>query len=535
MDADDRYGTIPRMAVASAARFGDAEAIVDGDERLTFAGVADGMRKVAVALVASGIGVGDRVALWAPNSANWVRIALGVQAAGAVLVPLNTRLTADEAAYILTKSGSRALFAVEEFLGRRFLDALRRERPDLAVLRRAVETPGPGRPAPQGWLEFLDSGGPGDAAVVDRRMSAATAADASDIIFTSGTTGFPKGAILRHGASLKGYERYNTGPQIDDRDRPLIVLPFFHTFGYKAGWMLNLMVGATTVSLPTFDPEQAMQTIEREQVTYLPGSPTMFVAMLDHPARAGRDLRSLRGAVVSASTVPVELVRRLTDEMGLTCITGYGLTECHGLVSVSQPGDDPDVIASTVGRPLPGLEVRVVDGSGADVAPGQPGELLVHGYTVMSGYFDDPDLTADAVRDGWLHTGDVVVADTEGYLRITDRKKDIYIVGGFNVAPAEVERALAGLEQISQVAVIGVPDPTMGEVGVAFVVPRPGAALSPEEVLHYAVRHMANYKVPRRVEIVRELPLNATGKVLKTRLRELAESRHRSQSSGPGT
>jgi acyl-CoA synthetase (AMP-forming)/AMP-acid ligase II len=518
--ADERYGTIPRMVRASAARFGSHDAIVDGGRRLTFLDVEAEMVAVARSLLASGVERGDCVALWAPNSAAWVTAALGVLATGAWLVPLNTRLKGDEAAFILGKTDARLLFAADGFLGTGYVDAVRAVAPDLRALGDAVVLPLPGESTATGWDDFLARG----AAVPIERAEAAIAAgaaeDVSDVVFTSGTTGTPKGVLLRHGASLRGFEyigeRFGLGPG----DRYLIPTPFFHCFGYKAGWMLSLLAGATGFPLAVFDADEVLTLLERERITHFPGPPTMFTAILDHPRRDERDLRALQHAFVGAATIPAVLVGRLRDELGIgSVLSAYGLTENHALCTATAPDDPPEVVATTVGRPLPEIEVRVVDDDGDDVAPGADGEILIGGPFHMSGYYDEPEATAATFVDGWLHTGDVGALDERGYLRITDRKKDLFIVGGFNVAPAEVEKALVGLAGVAQAAVVGMPDDYFGEVGAAFVVLRDGARLTADDVVAYAREHLANYKVPRRVEIVEAFPLNATGKVLKQELR----------------
>ena len=520
MRADLQYRSIPRMAQEAARRFQDRAAVVDGDLTFSFADLERDMFDVARSLIASGVVPGDRVAVWAPNSAAWIPTALGILATGAWLVPLNTRFKGAEAAYILEKTDARVLFAVGHFLDTDRLEMLRAEAPRLRAVAGAVELPEPGSYESPGWSDFLARGsGVGDDEV-RARLDAIGPDDVSDIMFTSGTTGYPKGAMLRHGTSLRCYESFNAGYGLGEDDHHLVATPFFHCFGYKAGWMLSLMAGATTVPMSVFDGEEALRVIERERITHIPGPPTIFWSILDHPRRKEFDLSSLRTCVVSAATVPVTLLERLADELDVQPVSGYGLTENHALVSVSMPGDAPDIVATTVGRIIPDLEVRVVDDEGHDVPHGQQGELLVRGYAHMSGYYDEPEATAAVIVDGWLHTGDIVTLDERGYLKITDRKKDMYIMGGFNVAPAEVEKALLGLHGVAQVAVVGMPDEHFGEVGAAFVVPKPGAAVTPDDVVEFARERLANFKVPRRVEIRDELPMNATGKVLKGVLRD---------------
>jgi acyl-CoA synthetase (AMP-forming)/AMP-acid ligase II len=527
--ADERFGTIPGMALEGADRFGDAAAFVDQGLRLSFADVAEGLVRVGRALMAAGVEPGDRVALWAPNSAIWPVAALGVHACGAWLVPLNTRFKGDEAAYIIDRADARVLLVVDSFLETDYVDMVRKAAPSVMADRQCVTLPGPGSVHCPQWDDFLASGDKVEAGRLHSRLGALGPEDVSDVIFTSGTTGMPKGVMLRHGASLRAYEAYNRGFRLSEGDRHLIAVPFFHCFGYKAGWMLDLMMGATTYPVPVFEPESVMALIAKERITHMGGPPTIFQSILDHPQRGLHDLSSLRSVLVGAAAVPASLIVRLREDAGIAgAMSGYGLTENHALVSVADPEDPPEVIATTVGRTFPGIEVCVVDDSGNPVGPSEPGELLVRGFGLMSGYFRDPDATAATVVDGWLHTGDVATIDVSGYIRITDRKKDIYVMGGFNVSPVEVENALSGLADVAEVAVVGMPDESFGEVGAAFVVPKPGTALTPEEVRAYAREHLANFKVPRRIEIVESLPRNATGKVVKPELRrQLAETSHR--------
>jgi len=511
------------MALMNADRFGDDVAILDGDQTLTFRDVADRLLVVGRALVARGVGPGDRVALWAPNSAAWITTALGVLAVGARLVPLNTRFKGAEAAYILGKSQARTLFCANGFLGFDHVEMLRATDPAVRALRDTVLLGGEAEGVTT-WEEFISHADGVDDASVRDRTEALGPDDASDVMFTSGTTGHPKGAMLRHGASLRCYEEFNQGFALGRGDRILIVTPFFHCFGYKAGWMVALMYGATAVPVATFDPAAVLQMIEELHITHTAGAPTMFWALLDHPTRPHRDLSSLRVVTASAAYVPSELISRMRDELGTRVITGYGLTEAHGLVSVSRREDVPDLVTQWSGQVTDGAEARIVDDAGNDVPLGEQGELWVRGFQLMDGYFDDPDATRAAIdAGGWLHTGDVAYMNSDRYVKICDRKKDMYIIGGFNVAPAEVEGLLLEWDRIAGCAVVGVPDQRWGEVGVAFVVAS-GDGLSPDDVVAWAREHMANYKVPRRVVIIDALPLNATGKIVKGELRAMLRS-----------
>lgn len=526
MPAETEYRSIPRMALLNGERFAAEVAVIDSDTVLTFADVRSGMLAVGRALMAAGVGPGDRVALWAPNSAAWITTALGIHAAGAWLVPLNTRFKGNEAAYILRRTGARAVLAVDGFLGVDYLDMLRGADPSLPALGDAVTMGGDSAGA-TAWDAFLAGGHDVSESEVIARIEAIRPEDVSDVMFTSGTTGHPKGAMLRHGTSMRCYgDLYNEGFQLGRGDRILIVTPFFHCFGYKAGWMLALMVGATSVPMAVFDAGHALRMIEEVGITHTAGAPSMFWSLLDHPDRTWRDLSSLRVTLAAAAYVPVELVNRVRSDLGVTGVmSGYGLTEAHALVSYSHRDDPPDVVADWSGQVIAGTEYRIVDDDGHDVQVGERGELLVRGFQLMSGYYGDPEATAAVIdADGWLHTGDIAYADADDYIKVCDRKKDMFIVNGFNVAPAEVENVLVEWDAVAAAAVVGVPDARRGEVGVAFVVPSPGVRLTEAEVVAYARDRMANYKVPDRVEVVGTLPVNATGKVLKVELRARLEA-----------
>jgi acyl-CoA synthetase (AMP-forming)/AMP-acid ligase II len=522
MRSEVTWPSIPAMVRDAAARFGDAEAVVDRDRRVSFVELAAGVDGVARALMAAGIERGDRVAVWAPNSLEWIVAAFGVTAAGGVLVPVNTRFKGAEAAYILGRSGARVLFTVRGFLDTDYPALLVDAGASLPALERTVLMTGaPVADAQIAWDQFLDAGDGVTAADVDARVATVGPDDPSDVVFTSGTTGNPKGVVMAHGQTLRAYLDWCDWADLRTGDRYLIANPFFHIFGYKAGCLACLMRGATIVPLAVFDVTEALTLVEQERITVFPGPPTIYQSILDHPDRDGHDLSTLRLAVTGAADIPVELIRRVREELPFERIsTGYGLTEA-GTVTGSRPDDDFEHVATTVGVAWPGFEVRTIGDGGTATGPDEPGEVVVRGDTVMRSYLDDPDATAAAIdEDGWLHTGDLGVFDADGYLRIVGRIKDMFIVGGFNAYPAEIENLLLRHPQISQAAVIGVPDERLGEVGMAFVVAAPGApVLDPATVVDWARGEMANYKVPRFVEVVDDLPLNATGKVVKDELR----------------
>jgi HIP---CoA ligase len=453
-----------------------------------------------------------------------------------VVVPLSTRYKGREAAYILGHSRAGFLFASGEFLGTCYPDLLEgHELPDLRI-RVSLGNPtsvGAGGTAGSSWEqwsdweEFLTGAGRGSASdEVYRRAHSKGPEDMSDLMFTSGTTGNPKGVISAHGQSLRVFQEWSEIVGLRAEDRYLIVNPMSHTFGYKAGVLASLMRGATMIPLASFDVDAVLKVIERERVSILPGPPTLYQSLLDHPRRDDADLSSLRQAVTCAAVIPTVLVRRILEDLGFeSVVTAYGLTESCGCITACRRGDPIETIALTSGRAFSGVEVKVTDDAGQPVPTGTPGEILCRGYNVMVGYFEDAAATAEAVdEEGWLHTGDIGTMDGGGNVRITDRKKDMFIVGGFNVYPAEVENLLLQHPAVSQAAVVGQPDERMGEVGIAFVVPARGQSLGPEALTAWARAEMANYKVPRRIVMVDTLPLNASGKVIKYELRRLAQA-----------
>ena len=467
------------MVLSAADRFGDAEAVVDGSVRFTFTEIVERIRCAAGAFADLGVGKGERVAIWAPNSAEWIIAAFGLLTAGGVLVPVNTRFKTEEAGDIIARGGAKAVLVQKGFLDQDYT------------------TPA-GIPVIDVKSDFLCGGSPFDRAV--------SGTDISDIIFTSGTTGRPKGAMMNHRQTLRMYEEWATLADLREGDRYLQINPYFHTFGLKAGLIASFLRGATMLPVAVFDVEAVVDLIGRERITMLPGPPTLYHSLLTVGDKA--KLSTLRAGVTGAADIPVELVRRIHRELPFqTLMTGYGLTEA-GNVTLSRPGDSFEDVATTAGLPCEGVEVRIAD----------DGEVLVRGYGVMQGYLDDPVATADAIdTGGWLHTGDLGNLDDAGRLRVVGRKKDMFIVGGFNAYPAEIEGFLMKHPAVAQAAVIGVPDERLGQVGKAFVVRKD--AVSAEELIGWCRERMAGFKVPRSVQFLQALPLNATGKVVKDLLR----------------
>ena len=509
------------QVVRETVRFGDREALVDGDRRWSFSEVVKAVESAARSFIALGLQHGDRLAIWAPNSAEWIFSALGAQIVGGVLVPINTRFKGSEAAYVLNHSGAKFLLCDNKFLGQNYARELRDSGITLPTLEHVIDFSGATDAQCTPWQDFLAQGHSVPLAEVHERERKIMPSDLCDIIFTSGTTGKPKGVMSRHDQTIRVFTEWSSIVGLSESDRYLIVNPFFHTFGYKAGFLACLLSGATMIPVPMFDVPTVLKIVNQEKITALPGPPTLYLSILNHPERNNFDLSTLRLAVTGSAAVPVEMIRRMRQELTFTVIlTAYGLTESTGTITMCRADDDPLTISTTSGRAISDVEVRVVDQNNLEVARGTAGEIICRGYNVMPGYFENPEATAQAIdTDGFLHTGDIGIMDANGYLAITDRIKDMFIVGGFNAYPAEIENTLLTHPSIAQVAVVGQPDDRLGEVGHAFVVLRTEQTVSEQELIDWSRQCMANYKVPRHITFVDLLPLNASGKVLKYELR----------------
>ena len=503
--------TIPQVLFDQAARRPDALAIEDRDWRLNYGELAECVKQAAGIMQYMGLGHSDKFAIWAPNCAEWIIVALAGQSLGAIMVTLNTRYKGAEAADILRRSQCKLLFTVKGFLGHDYpamLDA--QDLPNLQeiiVIRDEV-----GRGAFDGFLARTG-------VAIETVTVTVADGDISDIIFTSGTTGAPKGAMTSHAQNVQVFESFTDAIGMNEDDRYLVVNPFFHSFGYKAGWLSCLIKGAAIFPLAVYDPKDVLERIERDKISVMPGAPTIFQTLLSHPDLEQHDISTLRVATTGATTIPVDLIRRMHEELGIDDVfSAYGLTESTGVVSLCQKGDDFETIATTCGRPLPGTELRLVDDNGKDVVSGEEGEIWVRGFNVMQGYLDMPEATAETITpDGWLKTGDIGTQDAKGYIKITDRKKDMVIVGGFNVYPAEIEKSLLQHPSVGDVAITGVADERLGEVTHAHIVST--AELSKDELMVWCRENMANYKVPRGVSFHEALPRNASGKVMKYMLK----------------
>lgn len=516
--------TIPTLLAERVRQHPDKAFVVEGDFTLTYGDALKAARALGCWLMNEGCLAGDRVAIWAPNCQQWIVAALGAQLIGATIVTLNTRYKGNEAADILQRSGARFLFCIDHFLNVDYPEQLASHPlPDLAgtvTITLNSQSDAFADCLKQGHA-LLETSNNNRAALEDA-ISRVEPDTLSDILFTSGTTGKAKGVVTDHGQNLRAFSAFADILGLEADDRYLIINPFFHSFGYKAGWLATLIAGATAFPLAIFDVPQVMACVARYRINVMPGPPTLFQSILDHPDFDREKLVTLSKATTGAAVIPTQLIEAMWQTLGLdTVITAYGLSESCGLVTMCRRGDAAHTIAHSSGRAIPEVEVAIQSADGDMMAAGESGEIVVRGYNVMRGYFEDSEATEQAIdADGWLHTGDVGHLDDAGNLYITDRLKDMYICGGFNCYPAEIELQIAQHPAVAQAAVVGAPDKRLGEVGVGFLVPAHGEHPDRDELIAWCREHLANYKVPRHIFWVDSLPLNATGKVLKTELRE---------------
>ena len=514
--------TIPALLRQRARATPDKPFIVDGERNFSYQATLDATRALSAWLRDAGCDPGDRVAIWGPNCHQWIIAALAAQSLGATVVTLNTRFKGEEAADILQRSGAKLLFCVDQFLDTDYPAMLASH-----SLPQLVHTVSWSLDTEDDMFCACRSAGqrlladPAFAATLSEQQDTVTPETVSDILFTSGTTGRAKGVVTTHGQNIRAFGTFADILGLDSKDRYLIINPFFHSFGYKAGWLATLIAGATAYPLAVFDVPTVMAEVEKHQINVMPGPPTLFQSLLQHPDFNAQRLASLSKATTGAAVIPTQLIEDMWQRLGIdTVITAYGLSESCGLVSMCRRGDDAQTIATTSGRAIPGVELEIHDATGAALSPGETGEIVVRGFNVMQSYFEDPEATRDTIDEqGWLHTGDLGHLDASGNLYITDRLKDMYICGGFNCYPAEIEQQLLRHPAVAQAAVVGAPDDRLGEVGAAFLVAGEATPPTGTSIMAWCKAHMANYKVPRQVIWVEQLPLNATGKVVKPELR----------------
>ncbi|MGY1679809.1 AMP-binding protein [Geodermatophilus sp. SYSU D01176] len=507
----------------TAARVGDREALVEcaTGRRFSYTQFVAEVDAVALGLDALGVGKGDRVGIWAPNCAEWAFVQYATAKLGAILVNINPAYRTHELAFVLQQAGISVLVSAPEFKTSDYRAMVAEVRGDCPGLREVLYL------GSAEWDRLVATGRSGDRGLLAERETRLSADDPINIQYTSGTTGFPKGATLTHHNLLNNGFFVGEGCGYTEADRICIPVPYYHCFGMGMGNLAATSHGATMViPAPGFDPAATLQAVQDERCTSLYGVPTMFIAELALPDFASYDLSSLRTGIMAGSPCPVEVMKRVVSEMGMTEVTiCYGMTETSPVSTQTGADDDLDRRTSTVGRVHPHLEVKVIDPeTGLTVPRGTPGEFCTRGYSVMLGYWDEPEKTAEVIDAArWMHTGDLAVMDAEGYLNIVGRIKDMVIRGGENVYPREVEEFLYTHPDIVDAQVIGVPDERFGEELMAWVRLREGAEpLTPEALREFCAGKLAHYKIPRYVKIVDAFPMTVTGKVRKVEMRQVS-------------
>ena len=515
--------TVGQLLDRVAARWPDRPALVVRQQgvRWTYRAFHAEVERVAAGLLALGLEPGDRVGIWAPNRAEWVVTQFAAPKAGLVLVNINPAYRSHELTYALNKVGCRALILPRAFKSSRYLEILASVRAELPDLRHTILLDDVAEPDTLRWSDIVaDDVSRARLADIETQLSFD---DPANIQFTSGTTGAPKGATLTHHNIVNNGFFIGEAMRLTEADRLCIPVPFYHCFGMVLGNLACVTHGACMV-IPGegFDALATLQTVAEERCTGLHGVPTMFIAELEHPRFSEFDLSSLRTGIMAGSPCPIEVMRRVVDEMHMAQVTiAYGMTETSP-VSFQTVIDDPlELRVSTVGRVHPHVEVKVVDEAGQIVPRGETGELLTRGYSVMRGYWGD-DLATRTALDAarWMHTGDLATLDDEGYCRIVGRLKDLIIRGGENIYPREIEEFLYGHPDIQEVQVFGVPDPRLGEQVAAWIRLREGATTTEEAIREHCRRHLAYFKVPHHVRFVDDFPMTVTGKVQKYLMRE---------------
>jgi fatty-acyl-CoA synthase len=515
--------TIGANLERTVSRFGDREAVVSCHQgvRLTYAELDAAVDRLASGLIAAGIAKGERVGIWAPNCAEWVLVQFATAKAGAILVNINPAYRTHELEYALRQSGVELLVSARGFKTSDYMAMVEEVRGGLPALQAVVFLDG------AEWDELAAT--PVDADAVRERMASLAFDDAINIQYTSGTTGFPKGATLSHHNILNNGFFVGELVEYTEADRVCLPVPFYHCFGMVMGNLGAVSHGSCIViPAPGFEPGATLSAVAAERCTSLYGVPTMFIAELEHPEFASFDLSSLRTGIMAGSPCPVEVMKRVQRDMHMGEVgICYGMTETSPVSTQTRPDDSLERRVGTVGRPGPHIEVKIVDPDTGQVMPhGQPGELCTRGYSVMLGYWEEPEKTAESIDAArWMHTGDLATMDADGYCNIVGRSKDMVIRGGENVYPREIEEFLYAHPDVSDVSVVGVPDERFGEELCAFVVTRGGASLTEDEVRDFCRESLAHFKVPRYVVFTDGFPMTVTGKVQKYKMREDAIAR----------
>jgi acyl-CoA synthetase (AMP-forming)/AMP-acid ligase II len=524
--------TVGALLDESIAKWPDQEAIVFSayDDlgvaaRWTYAELGERARRVGKALIASGIGPGERIGIWATNLPEWLELQFGAAYAGIVIIPMNPLYRASEVEFVLAKGGASACFVLPEDRGSSLWDIAAKATMGIPTVRLLVPL-GAARDGAPGWAEWLAAGDAINDDTLERRRQAVRAEDTSQIQFTSGTTGFPKGAELSHGGIVNNARIFAHKATLRENGRHSNPMPYFHCGGCVMATLGSVYRGMAQLPAIKFEPGRIAQTIEAERATSVSLVPTMMIALEEEVAKSGRDLSSLEVVVGGGSPVPPEVMNRWIEKYGIGMANTYGMTECSPVICETLPGDPVLLQTTTVGPPLPHIEVEIVTpGTTEPVAIGAEGELRSRSSMVMKGYWDNPEETAAAIDpDGFMRSGDLARMDENGYVSITGRAKEMIIRGGENIFPAEIEHAVRALDQVADVAVIGVPDERYGEVCCAYVRLADGQSLGLEQLRDLLTGQIARYKIPAHLRTVEELPLTPSGKVQKFKLKELFES-----------
>ena len=524
------------------ARYPKQEAIVSGEQRITYETLMHRVDSMANALLKMGVNKGDKVAIWMSNIPEWVYVHFACLRIGAPVVPLSTRYKVHELEYILRQSDSTTLFMMDHFLKVDYTPMIYELCPELKecqpgdlrcerlpLLKRVVIVGEQSYPGMLDYNQVLKSGEDyASSAELKKAQEAVEPEDVYIIPFTSGTTGFPKGVVTTHYQYMRIMSAVSARFQMTEEDRILVVSPFSHNMGNMTGMLLGGCNGACILPMESFDPGEALRLIDEEKASKFTGSPTMYIMMLDHADFPKRDTTSIKAAVIGGADVSPDLVRTIMDKMGIKdLISAFGLTENTGVSTISQPGAPTEIVANTAGKLIfDDCDLKVLDPeTGAEVPRGTQGEFCSRGFYVMKEYYRLPEETKKAFnKDGWFRTGDLGTMDEKGYIKITGRLKDMFITGGVNAYPAEIESFLMTHPKISMVAVTGVPDRRMGEVAIAFVKLKEGETATEGEIISFARGKMANYKAPKYVQFVDDFPMTATGKIQKFVLKETAVS-----------
>ncbi len=538
-----REATIGQLLDETVAKVPDQDAVVyvDRDYRQTWSELRETVDQVAKGLMALGVRRGEKVAVWATNVPHWLTLQFATARIGAILLTININYRTEEISYLLRQSECENIFIIDGYRDTDYVNTLYELVPELRTqprdrlrserfphLRRVLFMGPEKHRGMYSWNEVLAMSVAVDDEEYRRRQEGLSPHDVVNMQYTSGTTGFPKGVMLTHFNITNNGYWVGVNENLTSADRVCLPVPLFHCFGCVLGVMACQNHGATMVILERYDPVNVMMSVEHEKCTALYGVPTMFIGVLDHKLFDRFDLSSLRTGIMAGSPCPVKTMRECVDRMNMREVTiVYGLTEVSPAMTQTRY-DEPSLErkCSTVGKAIPGIEVAVIDPeTGEHLGPGRHGELCCRGHNVMKGYYNMPEETAKAIdKDGWLHSGDIGMVDEDGYFSVTGRLKDMIIRGGENIYPKEVEDFIHHLEGVADVQVVGVPSVKYGEVPAAFVILRPGARLTAEDIIDHCRGRIAFYKIPRYVHFLEEYPMTASGKIMKVKLREMASS-----------